>query len=218
MFSRKVHLVALALTLLALAPAARAYPQGPKDAPSPSPTAPATAPADHYRRQLDDLDRRLQDLKSKVFISTGRLRGFQATVLDRGLAGARARIVHRNEMGTSYLPVRLSYALDGEPLFTRADPKGLIAPGAELEVFRGPLAPKNHTLSLTITYRGNDALFSYLAGYTFTLRASHSFAVGEGRETQVRAVAFEEGNLLTTDMPDRPAVDFRVTLSPSKKP
>ncbi len=209
----------------AAAPAAAPAPA----APAPATTAPATSPKDNgaptpppatgaasYAYRLRDLERRVNELKEAVFRSKARLNLLKETVLHGVIAGSRAVIVHRNEMGSMYMPIRYSYALDGTEIFAKTDDSGKLADQKEFEVFNGALVPGNHTLSVTMVYQGNGAIFTYLKGYTFTAHSSHTFTAGEGKQLQLKVVGFEKGNPITTDPKDRPSVDFRENVITDK--
>lgn len=186
---------------------------------APAPTAapgPAAPPggaeqAGAYTVKLRDLERRVDELKEQIFRSKARLNLLKETVLHGVVAGARAVIIHRNEMGSLYQPIRILYALDGAEVFARADETGkMLENNKELEVYNGSLLPGNHTVSVTVVYQGNGfGVFSYLKGYKFTVRASHSFTVPEGKITTIKVVGYEKGNAITTDPKDRPDLDFR---------
>ncbi|HVZ36819.1 MAG TPA: hypothetical protein VG963_30550, partial [Polyangiaceae bacterium] len=50
-------------------------------------------------------------------------------------------------------------------------------------------------------------VFSYLRGYQFEVKQSHSFSVKEGREIDLDVVAWEKGGV-TTPLEQRPAVRY----------
>lgn len=175
--------------------------------------APASAevtPEGAYTVRLHDLEQRVNDLKEQIFRSKARLNLLKETVLHGVVAGARAVIVHRNDMGVMYQPVRLVYALDGAEIFSKADENGKLLDGKELEIYNGSLTPGNHTLSAQIVYRGNGfGVFSYLKGYQWRVVKSYNFSAPEGKVTSIKVVGFERGNAITTDPKDRPDLDFR---------
>jgi hypothetical protein len=172
---------------------------------------PALAHADGSREeQLNDLDRRLSELKTKVFESHGRLEAMKRRYLS-GDVGTRALILHRNEMGPLYSLVRMAFSLDGDEVFTRSDDAGLLPGGGEVEILHRPLAATHHTLSVKLVYRGQGGPITYVEGYRMTVQGSHTFAADDGKETRIQVVGFERGNPLTTDFADRPAVEFRTT-------
>ena len=133
------------------------------------------------------------------------------------IAGARATITHKNEMGSMYTPVRYVYALDGAEIYAATDETGKLAEKKEIQVFDGAIVPGNHTLSVQMIYQGNGyGLFSYLKGYRFTAKSSHTFTAGEGKQLQLKVVGYEKGNPVTTDPKDRPSVDFRESVLSDK--
>jgi hypothetical protein len=163
--------------------------------------------------KLRDLERRVDELKEQIFRSKARLNLLKETVLHGVIAGSRAFITHRHEMGSLYVPIRYVYALDGSEIFSKTDESGKLADVKELEVFNGSVTPGNHTLSVTMVYQGNGyGMFTYLKGYKFTARASHTFTATEGKQLQLKVVGYEKGNPITTDPKDRPAIDFKETI------
>ena len=104
-----------------------------------------------------------------------------------------------------YMPVTYVFALDGAEIFSKSDHSGKLADQKEFEVFNGAIVPGNHTLSVELIYQGNGyGVFSYLKGYKFTARSSHTFTVAEGKQLQLKVVGFEKGNPVTTH-PEGPA-------------
>ena len=56
--------------------------------------------------------------------------------------------------------------------------------------------------------QGNGyGVFSYLRGYRFEVRSSHSFTAVEGKTMQLQVVAYEKGGV-TTPLEERPAVRY----------
>ena len=192
---------------------AAAPPEGTK-APEP-PAAPAAAPsasAGTYKVQLKGLEQRVNELKERIFRSKARLNLLKETVLHGVIAGSKAIIRHKNEMGSSFRLSKLVYAVDGAQIFSKSDESGSLDEKKEFEVFNGSIVPGNHTISVMMIFRGHGyGIFSYLKGYKFTVRSSHTFTAGEGRQTSVTVRAYEKGNI-TTELKDRPAVDFKVNL------
>lgn len=203
-------------------PAPPASPAAPTPAPPPPTTpapeaAPAASSSGSYTVRLHDLERRVNELKEQIFRSKARLNLLKETVLHGVIAGARAVITHRNEMGSMYTPIRYVYALDGQEIFSKVDESGKLADQKEIEVFNGSIAPGNHTLSVQMTYQGNGyGVFSYLKGYKFIAKSSRTFTAPEGKQLQMKVVGFEKGNPVTTDPKDRPSVDFRESLVADK--
>lgn len=162
--------------------------------------------------KLRGLEERVNDLKERVFRSKARLILLRETVLNGVISGAKAHLVHRNEMGSSFSLESASYTLDNQPILSRIDNNGDLADREEIELFNGSIVPGNHTLSVNLVYRGNGyGVFSYLQGYTFKIRSSYVFTAEEGKLTSIRIVAFEKGGF-TTDLKDRPAIRYDVDV------
>ena len=224
---RTTTVAAAAAILLAAGSVSAADSQPAQPAPAPSAPAPAaqptTAPPSQastqgsYTVRLHDLERRVNELKEQIFRSKARLNLLKETVLHGVIAGARAVITHRNEMGSMYTPIKYVYALDGQEIYSKVDESGKLADQKEIEVFNGSITPGNHTLSVQMVYQGNGyGVFSYLKGYKFIAKSSRTFTAPEGKQLQLKVVGYEKGNPVTTDPKDRPAVDFRESLVADK--
>ena len=164
-----------------------------------------------YNLKLRDIEERVNDLKEKIFQSKARLIQLQEVVLHGTISGAKAKIVHRNEMGGSFSLARAQYSLDGTPIFNRRDSgEGELADAEEIEIFNGTVAPGNHQISVYLEYRGNGfGIFSYLNDYKFKIKSSYTFTAEEGRVTSVRVVGFEQGGI-TTELTERPTVRYDI--------
>lgn len=197
------------------APPTESAPPSESPAEAPVEAAPSAAPApdpETYGTDLRTLEERVNSLKERVFRSKARLVLLRETVLNGVISGARARVVHRNEMGASFVLQRVSYTLDGEPLFNKTDDDGTLDGQSEIELFEGSIVPGTHNLSVSLLYRGNGyGVFTYLRDYTFKLRASYPFTAEEGKLITVKAVAFERGGI-TTDLQDRPSIRFETRV------
>ncbi len=187
-----------------------------KEEPEQAPPAPDSGD-EAYRLKIAELEGRVNDLKEKIFRTKTRLSILKETVLSTSIAGAEAMIVHRNEMGSSFRLEKVSYSVDGQPQRTWVDKDGDLDGDEERVVFDGPITPGNHTISVVMTYRGNGfGIFSYLRGYVFNLRSSHTFHAEEGKLIRVRVVGYEKGGI-TTDLKDRPDIRFEDKLSDSRR-
>lgn len=214
-------LVVLALGVGLWAPAFAQ--QGPATASSSAPkAASASAPAGTSAQTADEafntraktLEEQVVDLKEKIFRSKARLQLLQESVLGGDIStGARAVLVHHNEMGDSFVLESVAYALDGAPILTRTDVNGDLAGRKELEVFNGRIVPGQHQVAVKLVYRGHGyGVFSYLEGYRFKVQSSYTFNAEPGKVTTVRVVGFEKGGL-STDLQDRPAVRYDIESS-----
>jgi len=70
-----------------------------------------------------------------------------------------------------------------------------------------------------VKFRGHGfGVFSYLEGYTFQLRETHSFTITEGKSIRLSVVAFEKGDA-TTPIEQRPAIRYEQSIdnAPSER-
>jgi len=217
------RIVALSFALVCIwggGAAAQAEGTPPSDAPAEASAAPATsasAPspvrgepidAGTYAVRLRDLEQRINELKEQIFRSKARLSLLAETVLEGVVGGGQAVILHENRMSQSYKLVRVVYALDGAPIFTKADEEGSLGDQKEFEIYNGSIVPGEHTLTVNLEYRGHGyGVFAYLKGYRFKVRSTYTFAVPEGRVSTVHVVGYEKGGP-TTPLEERPAVRY----------
>lgn len=162
-----------------------------------------------FNLQLRGLQERVDELKQKVYKSKARLTQLKEVVMHGAISGAKAQLVHKNEMGSSFRLVRVQYSLDGAPILNRADTgDGSLDDIEELEVFSGSIAPGEHQISVYLEYAGNGyGVFNYLENYTFKIKSSFNFTAEEGKLTKVEIVGYEKGNF-TTELQDRVAVRY----------
>jgi len=207
--------VSFTLVLMAFAPAGAQPANPPPPQANPAPAA-AAAPAGIEsvppNMRLRNLEQRVDALKEQAWRVKARVGMLKEAVLGGGI-GARATITHLNKMGGSFRMSRLIYALDGQQVFSRIDEDtSTLNDMKSVEIFAGPIAPGNHTISVLVEYHGNGyGVFAYLKQYKFTVRSSHTFTATEGKETQVNVEGYENGGL-TTQLRDRPAIDFKVNV------
>jgi hypothetical protein len=199
----------------AAAPAAYASPIA---APAPATAAPAPAPgapaadASASGVRLKALERSVNDLKEQVFRTRARLNLLKETVLGGVIGASRCVIRHKNEMGATFRLIKVVYALDGVQIMNKVDDTGRLADMPEFDVYNGAIQPGNHTLSVQVVYQGSGfGVFSYLKGYKFKASSSNTFLAADGKATQVTVVGYEKGGM-TTNMEDKPAIEFKVNM------
>jgi hypothetical protein len=180
---------------------------------------PTARESDIYGERLDGLQAEVNDLKDRIFRSKARLAVLKETVLHGVLAGSRVIIAHRNLMSSQFKLVKITCLIDGAQFFARSDDTGALDAEDELILSDGNVVPGQHTVTIELEYRGvGFGVFSYLNGYTFESRSNHAFTAPESGALKLLAVGFERGNL-TTEMKDRPAVDWQaLALDSSGKP
>ncbi len=163
-----------------------------------------------YNIKLRAIEERVNELKERIFQSKARLMQLQERVLNGAIAGSKATIIHRNQMGESFRLARAQYSLDGTPIFNRVDTGGGPLSAERFEVFKGSVTPGNHQISVFLEYQGNGfGVFSYLDGYRFRIRSSYTFSAEEGKITGVSIIGYEKGGVLT-QLSQRPAIRYDV--------
>ncbi|WP_437543014.1 hypothetical protein WME97_31970 [Sorangium sp. So ce367] len=203
----------------AAAPAATVAPAAGATAAPAAPAAPTSAPAagaaaapamdgPTYAVRLRDLEQRIDELKEQIRRSHTRLSLLSDTILSGGGAGSRAAIRFNNELSSAFRVTRVLIVLDGAVQYNKTDQSGALAEQTEIPIFNGSVPPGDHTLQVLVNLQGNGyGVFSYLRGYRFEVRSSHSFTAVEGKTINLQAVAFEKGGV-TTPLEERPAVRF----------
>jgi hypothetical protein len=210
---------------VAVAQTEEASPTGTSSATPPetatAPAAPAAGEpidAGTYAVRLRDLEQRINELKEQIFRSKARLSLLAETVLEGVVGGGQAVILHENRMSEGFKLVRVVYALDGAPIFTKADEEGSLGEQKEFEVYNGSIVPGEHTLTVNLEYRGHGyGVFSYLKGYRFKVRSTYTFSVPEGRVATVVVVGYEKGGP-TTPLEERPAVRYIERIERQARP
>lgn len=161
-----------------------------------------------YAVRLRDLEQRIDELKEQIRRSHTRLSLLSDTILSGGGAGSRAVIRFSNELSSAFRVTRVLVVLDGAVQYNKTDQSGALAEQVEIPIFNGAIPPGDHTLQVLVNLQGNGfGVFSYLRGYRFEVRSSHSFTAVEGKTINLQAVAYEKGGV-TTPLEERPAVRY----------
>jgi hypothetical protein len=118
-------------------------------------------------------------------------------------------------MGNQFRLIKAVYALDGVQILSKADDSGRLSEMGEFDVYNGAIQPGTHTITVQLVYGGSGyGVFSYLKNYKWNVRSSNSFTAADGKATLVTVVGYEKGGI-TTNIDEKPAVDFRVsTMNP----
>jgi hypothetical protein len=169
--------------------------------------------ADVQEIKLRGLEERVNELKEKIFRTKARILQLQETVVSGAIgAGARAVIVHRNEMGGSFRLISVQYALDTVPIYKKVDVDGNLNDVEEQEIDSRNIVPGNHNIAVMMTYQGEGyGFFSYVKGYKFKVTSSYTFTAEEGKVITVKVVGFERGGI-STPLEERPAVRYDIMI------
>ena len=161
-----------------------------------------------YAVKLRDLEGRVDELKDQIRRSHTRLALLSDTIMGGGAAGSRSEITFENEMSSAFKLTKAVIILDGAVQYNRQDDSGALADQKEIPVFNGSVPPGDHTVSILLNFQGNGyGVFTYLRGYKFEVKSSHSFTATEGKTIQVTATALEKGGV-TTPLEQRPSVQW----------
>lgn len=155
-----------------------------------------------------ELKSRTSQLSRSVKNSEARLKSLARNVIEGKLGRSACEIIFQNEMGSSFKLIRATFALDGAPIFSQTDESGGLGARREIELFNGSIVPGEHTLSVSLEYRGHGyGIFSYLKGYRFKVRSSHTFKIPESKRAKLRVVGHEKGEP-NTPLEERPDVRY----------
>jgi hypothetical protein len=186
-----------------------------------APTGGSTASADKgamngptYAVRLRDLEARVDELKDQIRRSHTRLALLSDTIMSGGAAGSRAEVAFDNEMSNAFRLVRALFVIDGTVQYNRQDETGALADQKNIPIFSGSVPPGDHTVQVLLSFQGNGyGVFTYLKGYHFEVKSSHSFTSAEGRTLTLTAMALEKGGA-TTPLEQRPSIEWREKVGP----
>jgi hypothetical protein len=188
-------------------------------APAPQPDLASVKPEEMPTAvRMRRLEQKTQALKERAWQLKARVQMLKEQTLGGGV-GAQATVTHADQMGASFRLTKLIYSLDGTQVFARSDEAGeAMYKTKNFDVFAGPIAPGNHNLQVTATYRGHGyGVFEYLTKFTFTARGTASFTTGEGKISKVECRGYEKGGA-ATPMEKRPAIECKVSEASPEKP
>lgn len=174
--------------------------------------APTTTPGgmdgQTYAVRLRNLQEQVDQLKDQIRRSHTRLALLSDTIIGGGGAGSRAEVSFQNEMSSAFRLTRALFVLDGQVQYQRADDTGALADQKMIPIFSGSIPPGDHTISVLLNFQGNGyGVFTYLRGYKFEVKSSHSFTSVEGKALEIQATALEKGGV-TTPLEQRPAIEW----------
>jgi len=160
-------------------------------------------------KHLLTVEEDVNSLKERVFRSKATLQLLREIVIQGSTSGARAVIWHVNDLGAAYTLESVSYYLDGQSIFARADPSGSLDNARELQVWEGALPPGNHNLTINLVLRGNGfGVFKYVEDYTFRVQSSYAFVAEDGQISNVRVLVDERKGLRS--FVERPNVEYDI--------
>jgi hypothetical protein len=173
-----------------------------------APITPPPMDGPTYAVRLRDLEQRIDELKEQIRRSHTRLSLLSDTILSGGGAGSHANIKFKNELSSAFRVTRVLVVLDGAVQYNKTDQSGTLAEQAEIPIINGSVPPGDHTVQVLVNLQGNGyGVFSYLRGYRFEVRSSHSFTAVEGKTINLDTIVYEKGGV-TTPLEERPAIRY----------
>jgi len=170
--------------------------------------APGQMDGQTYAVRLRDLEARVDELKDQIGRSHRRLALLSDTIMTQGAGGSRSEITFHNEMSSAFKLTRALVTLDGAVQYNRQDETGALADQKDIPIFSGSVPAGDHTVSVVLNFQGNGyGVFTYLRGYKFEVKSSHSFTGVEGKTMTVDATALEKGGV-TTPLEQRPTIEW----------
>jgi hypothetical protein len=161
-----------------------------------------------YSVRTRDLEQRIDRLQEQVRRGHMRLSLLSETVLGGGVGGARARIEFENHLTSAFQVTRVLFVLDGAVQYNKQDAAGKLSDIREIPIFHGSVTPGEHTLQVLLKMRGSGyGVFSYLRGYKFDVKSSHTFTLEKGKALHLKVIAWEKGDV-TTPIEQRPAIRY----------
>ena len=162
-----------------------------------------------YAVRLRDLEQKIDELKEQIRRSHTRHLLLSDTILSGGGAGSRAGIKFNNELSSAFRVTRALFVLDGAVQYNKTDQSGALADQAEIPIFSGSIPPGDHTVQVLLNLQGNGyGVFSYLRGYRFEVRSSHSFTAVEGKTFEPPGRGLREGRRHHAASEERPAIRY----------
>ncbi len=76
--------------------------------------------------------------------------------------GARAVLIHRNEMGGAFKLLSVQYALDTAPIFNKVDVDGDLDKIDEKQIYSGNIVPGNHNIAVQMIFQGRGYGFLFI--------------------------------------------------------
>lgn len=164
-----------------------------------------------YGLRVKELETKIDDLKEKVFQSKTRIVLLREKLLSGNLAGSKAVIIHKTELGSAWRLTKAIYNLDGTRVFALKDEKGGLAEKDSFEVYDGGLSPGNHKVTVFLKYEGTSlGIFPYFKGYGGDMRAVCDITAKEGKVSRVEVAIFPKGGIAES-IEKRPNVRCDVT-------
>ena len=163
-----------------------------------------------YTVRLRDLAERIDELKEKIRRQHARVSLLGDSIFGGGVGvDSRVSVRFTSELSRAFRVARVLVLLDGAVQVNRTDPVGDQTGPFEIPAFDGMVPSGPHTVQVQVDLQGDGfGVFSYLRGYRFQVRSTHSFTAIEGRSVDIAAVSYESGTTITP-FEERPALRYK---------
>ena len=163
-----------------------------------------------FNQELLTVEQQVDEMKERVFRAKATLQLLREIVIAGSAGGARATIWHVNNLGTAYKLESISYMLDGQTRYNKADASGALSESKEFKIFDGAINPGTHNLGVDFQLRPTGlGVFTYAKNYQVNVRSSYAFTVDVGKQCTVRTTLTDRGNLANS-FEERAKASFEV--------
>jgi hypothetical protein len=120
----------------------------------------------------------------------------------------RIAVSFEDTLGEAFALALVEVSLDGKVVLACGGKGAQLDARSPVFLWEGNAGPGEHELRLRLVYRGKGyGIFSYLSGYTFEVKSSHTVDLKPAGLVAVHATAYERGDP-TTPIEERPQVRF----------
>jgi hypothetical protein len=149
-----------------------------------------------FNQQLLTIEHQVDEMKERVFRAKATLQLLKEVVIAGAAGGARTTIWHVNNLGTAYKLESITYMLDGQTRFNKADTSGALSDSKEFKIYDGAINPGTHNLGVDFQLRPTGlGVFTYAKNYQVNVRSSYAFTVDVGKQCTVHTTLTDRGNL-----------------------
>ena len=115
-------------------------------------------------------------------------------------------VKHKNDMGSRYNLISLTYVLDGKKIFSSYDLYK--SKSNTFSVYDAFIAPGHHEVVVEAVYSGNgEGVFNYLVDYRIKTQKRYQFVIPDAKKFYLEGIGYESGSIFTS-FKNRPAIEF----------
>lgn len=164
--------------------------------------------AAEFNRELLSAEQRVDELKERVFRSKATLQLLRELIIEGSDTGSRAAIWHVNKLGSGFKLESVTYRLDDQNIYSKANDPETLASSREFKIHDGTLVAGDHELAVSLKVRPTGfGLFKYVQDYEIEVRSKYEFSIEAGKQCTVRATVSDRGGLANS-FEERARVEF----------